>query len=87
MSPVPPILAAALREMESLAAADPRFEADARLIAARRLRIAHQALTEAGIQAETHRHTGLADGFHQLGRAFRAAADRIEAGVPVREEA
>lgn len=84
MSTIPAPLARVIADMEEMAGAEPRFEADVRLLCAGHLRLLHQAATEAAMLAESRGHHGAADGFGRIARLCRAAAERIAAPVPVR---
>lgn len=74
---LPPILSGVLQDLDGIVTRNAPFGVDALLLAA-------QAVTEAAVVAERHRERAHADGFGQIARRLRAAAQQIEARVPVR---
>lgn len=83
-APIPPLLRGIIEDLEALAEAETKFAADARLIAAERLRLMDQAMNQAAIYCEQWRHRGAADGYSRAAKLCREAAERLTAQVPVR---
>ncbi len=81
---IPPELARVIEDMETLAGAEPRYEADVRLICERWLRLNGEAAGAAARIATDRGHPGAAEGFGAIARHCRAAAARIAAPVPLR---